>query len=505
MGFADLPLRREDAFGPEQSVIGSMLIDKTVVGLVVSKLSEGDFAMEINRRLFLAFRSLYLDNRVIDPVTVLDLAAPGETSVRRYMLDLMDLTPTAANIEEYIAGTRRITQKLQLRAIGKQLQELENPEDALPLLRKGEELLAEQGRDDEADMAKSLLDFYADLERVPQYLKWGFPFLDAELYAERQDFVILAGRPSDGKTALALHMAYTQAAECNVGFFSLETGRKRLFSRLVSSVSGVAGAAIKKRNLSEMEYDLIAGSTDSITKHNLHVVEASRWTVEQIEARTMARKFDVIYIDYLQLISSSVRGRSSRAEEVADISRSLANMARTHGIMVVALSQLSRPNEKGERREPVMSDLRESGQIEQDADEIMFIWRKDETSSDAERILTLAKNKEGRLGTWPLTFRGELQRFIPELSGYEKPVAKPKRREPEYKQATLYNLPSGEPLTWEELTHGQSNGQDAPHSGGGSSAAPGPGQGGPGTGDTSHGNRPGTGDGQNAATTNLPF
>ncbi|MEA4933377.1 MAG: DnaB-like helicase C-terminal domain-containing protein [Lawsonibacter sp.] len=283
MGSADLPLSREEAFGPEQSVIGSMLIDPKVVGLVVSKLSEGDFAMEINRRIFLAFRRLYLDNRILDSVTVLDLVAPGDPSIRRYMLEVMDLTPTAAHIEEYIVRTRKQTQKLQFRAIGKQLQELEDPEDALPLLRKGEKVLAEQGRDDEADMAKSLLDFYADLERVPQYLKWGFPFLDAELYAERQDFVILAGRPSDGKTALALHMAYTQAAEHNVGFFSLETGRKRLFSRLISSVSGVAGQSIKKRNLSEMEYSLIAGITDSITKHSLHVVEASRWAVEHLD------------------------------------------------------------------------------------------------------------------------------------------------------------------------------------------------------------------------------
>ena len=157
---------------------------------------------------------------------------------------------------------------------------------------------------------------------------------------------MLAGRPSDGKTALALHMAYAQAQTLNVGFFSLETGRKKLFSRLMSSVSRVPGPTLKRRKLSEEEFSLIAAGAGEIRPRKLRVIEAAGWTVDQIAARALARKLDVIYIDYLQLIRPTIRGRASRQDEVADISRALAVLARTHKITVVALSQLSRPADK---------------------------------------------------------------------------------------------------------------------------------------------------------------
>lgn len=485
-------IRREDTIGPEQSVIGSMLIDPTVVGLVMSELTEEDFLLEANRVLFRGFKSLYLADQVMDPVLVLQRAAPRDEGMRAYVLQLMDVTPTAANIREYIAETRERSQREQLRRIGTALYNLERTEDGLSLLQRGFDILSQTERDDESNMEQCMLEFYAELERKPVYLRWGFPFLDEGLYVEPGDFVVLAGRPSDGKTALALHMAYEQAKEHNVGFFSLETGRKRLFSRLVSAASGVPSKAIKKRSLSEMEYQLIEGSAGSITKRKLRVVEATHWTAEQIEARVLARKFDVVYVDYLQLIEPSERRRASRNEEVADISRSLANMARRHKITVVALSQLSRPESKGKkRREPVLADLRESGQIEQDADAAMFVWRKEETSSNAPRFLTLAKNKEGMLGTWDLVFRGETQRFIADLSGFQQ-TSKPKR-EPEYKQTAMYDLPGSVRVPFEEGEHDK--GQTAAPAGGGSAAPPGAGQSGTGTGSPASGGGPGPGDG----------
>lgn len=432
----DLALSREQLVGPEQSVIGSMLIDPRVVGLVVEELTEADFTLEINRRIFRAFRKLYLDDRGLDHITLLDVVGSSDAAVNRYVLELMDLTPTAANVREYIALTRKNTLKVRMREIGSQLMALDDPADALPIFRRGEELLAAQGRDDEADMSKCMVEFTDSLDTVPQGIPWSFRFLNEELAIDSGCFVILGGRPSDGKTALALHFAYKQAETMRVGFFSLETGRKTLFSRLVSSVTGIPGKKIRRRNLSEMEYGLIELNSDNIVSHSLRIVEASGWTVEQIEARVMARKFDVVYVDYLQLIQPSSR-RSNRQDEVADISRALANMARKHGIVVVALSQMPRPSTE-KRTEPKMSDLRESGQIEQDADAIMFIWRKDETTSDAERILSLVKNKEGPLGTWPLVFRGDIQRFVPDDP------------EPEYRQQAFYELPGSEKVPWEE-------------------------------------------------------
>ena len=443
----DLSLSREQLVGPEQSVIGSMLIDPRVVGLVVEELTEADFTLEINRRIFRAFRKLYLDDRGLDHITLLDVLGPSDAAVNRYVLELMDLTPTAANVREYIALTRKHTLRLRLREIGSKLMSLDDPAEALSMFRRGEELLSAQGRDDEADMSKCMVEFTDRLDTVPQGIPWSFSFLNEELAIEPGCFVILGGRPSDGKTALALHFAYKQAETLKVGFFSLETGRRTLFSRLVSSVAGIPGKKIRRRNLSEIEYGLIEANSESIVSHDLRIIEAAGWTVEQIEARVMARKFDVIYVDYLQLIQSSSR-RNNRQDEVADISRALANMARKHGIIVCALSQMPRPA-TGKRTEPTMSDLRESGQIEQDADAIMFIWRKDETTSDAERTLSLVKNKEGRLGTWPLVFRGEIQRFVPDDP------------DPEYRQQAFYELPGSEKLPWEEKSppDGASSGQ----------------------------------------------
>lgn len=498
MAYDNLTLPRETLIGDEQAVIGAMLIDAETVGIVVESLSDADFTMEIHRTLFRAFRRLYLDSRIIDPVTVLGELGMGEdAAIRRYVMDLMDVTPTAANIKEYIAEVRENSRKVRLRAIGERLAKLTSLDDALPLLGQGMELLSEEGREDEADMAKSALDFYEDLERTPEYFRWGFYFLDENLLAERGHLAIVAGRPSDGKTSLALHMAYAQAKKYNVGFFSCETGKKSLYTRLVSSVSGVPNKAIRRRNLSEREYRLIASGTYSTASHRLTFVESTAWTVEKIEARALARKFDVIYIDYLQLISPSSK-RSSRQDDVADISRALANVARKHKILVVAISQLSRQETKGHRREPVMADLRESGQIEQDADEIMFIWRKDETSSNAERILTLAKNKEGPLGTWPLVFNGALHRFVDELG------------EPEPQQITfdnqLRNLsPDTETPFDKEEKHDSNPKQSPPPAGGGDPPASGNGaDGGAGAGGGASGDGAGPGTGAEPGK-NLPF
>lgn len=297
----------EQVLGAEQSVIGSMLIDPKTVGLVVAELSEEDFSLEATRNLFRAFRKLYLENRIMDPVTVLAAIGPQDASMRSYVMELMDRTLTPANIVEYIEQVKRESLRLRLQNIGRELLErLSNPEDAMPLLMRGMELLSGQRQDDEADMERSILDFYEDLKHEPEYLPWGFPELDEGLYVERGDFVVLAGRPSDGKTALALHMAYAQAQTLNVGFFSLETGRKKLFSRLMSSVSRVPGPTLKRRKLSEEEFSLIAAGAGEIRPRKLRVIEAAGWTVDQIAARALARKLDVIYIDYLQLIRPTI-------------------------------------------------------------------------------------------------------------------------------------------------------------------------------------------------------
>lgn len=409
-----------EAVAAEQAVIGSMLVDDTgtAVALAVSGLTEEDFLMESDKSLFQAFRSKYLAGEVADPVTVLNAVAPGDRDMLDYLRQLMEITPTAANVSEYIRITKEKSQVNKLRIIAEEIRVVSFPQDAMEHLARGMDMLSQEGRDDESNAAETMTAFLGDLKRTPQYLPWGFDFLNENVYAEKGDFVIVAGRPSDGKTALALHMAYEQAKDLNVGFFSLETGRLKLAGRLASAVSGIPLGKMKSRTATVEEQMLIASAANEIAGRKLTFIDAAGWTAAQIEARTLARRFDVIYIDYLQLIAPAAsKRRTDRNSEVADISRSLATLARRHKVAVVALSQLSRPEQKTKRRAPVLADLRESGQIEQDADAVMFIWRQSETDSQTRRFLTLAKNKEGMMGDWDLCFRGEIQRFIPERSG----------------------------------------------------------------------------------------
>lgn len=429
----------------EQSVIGSMLIDPRVTGLVMANLTESDFLLEADRRLFRVFHARFLANQSLDAALVCEDAAPGDEALREYALQLMDITPTAANVEEYIERVRTNTRMTKARRTGEAITACQSEEDMVRLYQQGLDILSDQGRDDQADMAKAALEFMDFLERPPDFLPWGFPLLDKNLDVSSGMLAVLGGRPSDGKTALALHMAYTQAETKNVGYFTLEDDRNTLFCRLKSAASGVPLRSILRRNLNERDYKLLADVDDEIIKRRLTIVDSTSWTVSDIITRTHAEKFDVIYVDYLQMIRPVVHNRGTRQDEVADISKSLADLARRNGIVVVALAQLGRPAEKGKRRAPLMADLKESGQIEQDANVILFIWREDETRSDTPRHLTLAKNKLGLLGQWGITFDGEIQAFLPYLKSDEPIIA---RKEPEYKQQSFYELPDSTPIPW---------------------------------------------------------
>lgn len=446
--------RNRMGFDPwaEQGVIGSMLIDPRCVGLVVSRMTEADFTLETNKRIFLAFRERFAKGQVMDPIMILGDVSPEDPALRQYILQLMDATPTAANVEPYIEEAKRLTKLSRIREIGCQLSAVVEPGEAAQLLKGGQALLSEQGRDDEADMDRATLDFYEYLEKTPDFLPWGFPLLDDNLDVSGGNFVVIGGRPSDGKTALALHMAFEQAKTKNVGFFTLEDSKDVLYSRLKSAISGVPLRNILRRRLSDAEYRLLAASDDEIRSRRLTLIESFGWTAEEIIARSNYHKFDVIYVDYLQYIRGSGKGRPGRYDEISDISRELAREARSSKTTVVALAQLSRPQEKGLRGAPTMAALKESGQIEQDANVIMFVWRRDETSSQTKRYLTIAKNKLGPLGEWKIMFNGSIQRFYPDLVEETPEEAKEPLEdhgpEPKYQQMDFESLPENIETPW---------------------------------------------------------
>lgn len=410
--YADYTLARE-------SILGAMLIDERVIGEVITTIKPSDFLNKLDRDIFMAARSLFLDGEKVDPVTVLAKIGSSQ-ELRDRVLQVMDLTPTAANIAEYIKIVRDESRRIKIRAIGQRLAELGTLEDAQGLADQLQELLVNHTGIRSLSMSEALSNFYDRIKEPRLFLTWGFDFLDEGLYAEAGDFIILGGRPSDGKTALALAFAYHQAKTKRVGFFSLETREDKLFDRLYSSVARVDSSHIKRRQLTEDDHEALAGKAEEIKDRNLHLVKAAGMTVSDIQAYARARRFEIIYVDYLQLVTAEGKGR---VEQVTNISIGLHTLAQSNDMTVVALAQLNREGDGGKDRKkktvraPRLSDLRESGQIEQDADAVLFVYREEPDRLRSRRILSVAKNKEGSLGQVPLLFNGEIQTFRPDPVG----------------------------------------------------------------------------------------
>lgn len=427
----------------QRSVLGSMIFSPEIVGDVVTTLRPEDFSDKNARKTFLAIRSLYLSDERIDSVTVLNRMGPPNPQHEKYLLEVMDITPTAANFREYMEVVRAQSQRQAVQSVAIRMCEEGAPMEQLRELKAQLDLLMMDRRDVEClSMEQGLTNFYNDLDRTPQYLPWGIDFLDSGLTAEGGDYIVLGGYPSDGKTALALSMAYHQAKSLRVGFFSLETKPSKLFNRVFSAAAQVSGTRIKRRTLTDEDYGLLERTAEELCSRQLFMIRSSSMTVEDIASYTRAKRFDVVYIDYLQLIQASGR---SEFEQVTNISKALHRLAQDTGVTVVALSQLSRP-ESGKIKPPTLASLRSSGQIEQDADIVMFVYREEPGQLRSRRILSVAKNKEGETGRVPLLFNGETQTFKVDVNG----LIKSTRQEPEYKQQSFYEMPDGVPLPWED-------------------------------------------------------
>ena len=495
---------KPDMLSAQVAVLGSMLIEPKLVGETLERVQEEDFLTPRCRMVYQAIRSAFVEGKPADIVTIRSrLGAKDGDGWTEYLLELMDLTPTAANIWEYVTILREQAREAKVVELAKRM--LESPDRAQEYIAQLNGLMVERQGVQRMDMAQMLLAF-ADRHTgnpVP-YMTWGLPKVDAGTYVEMGDMVILGGYPSTGKTALAVSMAYHQAKDHRVGFYSLETNQYKLADRLMANLAWIEMPFIKRNQISEEGWQRVAERSESIRARNLDLIEASGMSVQDIQADAMARRYEIVYIDYLQLIEPESR-KINRTEQVSGISRGLQQLAHGTGRLVVALSQLSRAEYTGKKEpvEPTMSDLRESGQIEQDADAIMLIYLEDPTRPEgSRRVLKVAKNKEGTRGRIYLVFDGQYQRF--RESALDEPApAKPKRREPEYKQAALYDLPGSEKVPWEEDGYGDKQGAAADPAGGGGAAAPSAGQAVPPAGGAASGDRPGPGGGP--ADRSLPF
>lgn len=248
-----------------------------------------------------------------------------------------------------------------------------------------------------------------DDKHAPQILRTGLWALDDVVQIEAGDFVLLGGYPSAGKTALALQMATYMARSHRVGFYSLETGPVKAARRLLASMAGIPLRDIKSRTFTDDQCNAAAEAFRQFANLQFEFVPSSSMSVRDIQSTALSRRHEIVFVDYLQIIQE--RGRD-RYEIVTNISQGLHRMAQDHGIVVIALAQLTRPQDvNGKRQRPTMASFRESGQIEQDADVAMLLYLSDPDDYKSPRELKIAKNKEGQKSKLTLAFDGPIQRF----------------------------------------------------------------------------------------------
>lgn len=407
--------RLDHQLDAERGVIGSLLIDESLVREMVSVVDAQDFLNPANRLIFQAARQLFRDGKPVDALTIRDRVGSQYSD---YMTQLMEITPTSANWREYAALMHSQATTQRIKNLAQYI--LENAvtlDDCRQPCADIAQLLADGRRIDAWTMQEMMEDFFRAQDPdapAPEYVTYGLEVLDQRNYTELGDVVMIGGYPSDGKTALALMMAYHMAARYKVGFFSLETDKRKVRDRMVASVAQIDFDAIKRRTLTESDWAGLAAKSTDMSKRDLTVLRAAGMTVADIQSASQAYGFQVVVIDYVQLITPEVSRRAPRSEQMADVSRALHTFAQSSGTLVIELAQLTR-QERGSWREPDMHDLKESGQFEQDADIIFLLYRPspsdDTLDQEKNRILKIAKYKEGPRGRWPLYFDGPKQIF----------------------------------------------------------------------------------------------
>ncbi|MGM9649769.1 MAG: replicative DNA helicase, partial [Butyricicoccaceae bacterium] len=375
---------------------------------------EADFLDPACREIFRAARGLFLNGSALNAVTILHALGGDEGAYRKFFMELMEITPTAAGWKSYAEIMRQQARMHHLRDLGRQLAAAQTLDDAQELVSK---ISAAQISRTSCvhDLNAALLEFYNDLDRQPEYLTWGLDELDdGTIFAEQGDFIVIGARPSVGKTALALQFASHISQSKKVGFFSLETSAVKLTQRLIAAEADVSFGAIKRRSLTDDDYCAIASASNRASKRKLDLIDAGGMTVSDIRAVTLSRRYDVIFVDYLQIIQSRTKDTYQR---VTQISIDLHTFAQQCGVTIIALAQLSRPERikaNGQQVEvaPRMGDLRESGQIEQDADVVMMLSLSDPNNMRSDRVLRIVKNKEGIRKKFNLKFVGDRQIFF---------------------------------------------------------------------------------------------
>lgn len=423
----------------EQSVIGSMLMGHEAIMAASEILTSDDFYQHQYGVIFDAMVELFNEGKPVDLVTLQNRLrekdVPPEISSMEFVRDLLNAVPTSANVRHY---ANIVSEKAVLRRLIKLTEEIENDcylnkEPVEVIMEETEkkmfQLLGQRNSGDFMPIRQVVINTLENIERASKTkgnvtgIPTGFTDLDYKTSGlQNSDFILIAARPSMGKTAFVLNIAQYMAFKKDkaVAIFSLEMSREQLMNRLLSMESKVDSQHLRTGNLKDDEWSKLIESAGMIGESRLMIDDTPGISIG--EMRSKCRKYklehglDIIIIDYLQLMSGSGKSSSeSRQQEISDISRSLKALARELNVPVVALSQLSRAVEQRTDHRPMLSDLRESGAIEQDADVVMFIYRDDYYNKDSENKgiaeIIIAKQRNGPIGTVNLVWLPDYTKF----------------------------------------------------------------------------------------------
>lgn len=387
----------------EQAVIGGIVLDaEKVFPIAVSQLTPDDFYTPEYKMLYAACLEFWRDRQSIDAVT---LIAKAGARYRDLILTAAQNLPALSHAAFYVQAVKTTAQKIRASEGAQELViaiEEESVEECRARAAEITRHLMGEKQVSSCDAKAGFLDFVDRAERQKNYLKTGFYKVDRSVRIAHGDYIVIGGNPSSGKTALTLQMLLSVAKQEKAIYFSLETSKEKIMDRLVCSFTRTPFDEIKEGKITT--WDAITAAYDEFKQLDFEIVEAAGWTVGQVEAYTIQRGAKVIFIDYLSILKGQGK---SLYERVTNISMDLHTLAQHNKITVFALSQLRRNDNKT----PSMEDLRESGQIEQDADCIMLLHTVDPNEQCSDRELIVAKNKEGPVGKMVLSFHGQIQTF----------------------------------------------------------------------------------------------
>ncbi len=423
----------------EQAVIGSMLTDKEAVFAAIEALREEDFYREDNKIIYSAILNLYNRGEPIDVITLKsELSAMGKLEAvggLEYIVELPEKVPTTSNVDQYI---KIVEEKSLLRNLIKTANDIitlgyDPTQDVEGIIDNSEkkifEVMQKKNQKGYSSIKDILVDTFTELEQLynkKQHVTGvptGFADLDMKTAGlHNSDLILVAARPAMGKSAFALNIATNAALKANIPvvIFSLEMSKEQMVNRILCSEAMVDSNKVRTGTLEEEDLAKLAEASGVLSEANIYVDDTPGISIMEIRAKCRKMKLEkdigLVVIDYLQLVQGSGKRGASREQEIAEISRSLKILAKEIKVPVIALSQLSRAPELRNDHRPILSDLRESGSIEQDADIVMFLYRDDYYNENSEKKDTaeviIAKHRAGPTGTVELLWLGNYTKFV---------------------------------------------------------------------------------------------